>query len=418
MMPNTDLQPLSLFQLNCRVQDAIEMEFDEPIWLQAELSSVNVRGPHCYLDFVQKAVNGNTVMATAKGHIWGNKRQLIFSYFEKETGRPLSAGMQVMVQVEVRFDPNYGYSLNVIDINPAFTMGEIALRRQEIIRQLTEEGILEMNKELPLPRLLKRIAVISSEGAAGWGDFRNQLLANSYGLAFDVKLFPAIMQGEQVERTIISALNQIALEYDKWDAVVIIRGGGAVADLTGFDTLALAENVAQFPLPIITGIGHERDDTVIDLVSHTRVKTPTAAAGFIIEHQLDELALIDSIRKQLQERTKAALYAEHLKLKQITINLPNVCRTYQMGQVHKIELLTNQIKQSVGQYFQKQNHRLELVRTQIEAANPERLFRLGYSVARINGKAIKDASELAPGDVVTISFSKGNAEATINEIKE
>ena len=273
---------LSLYELNLRVRSVLEDTLCEPVWIQAELSSVSTRGPHCYVEFVQKAEGGNTFIAKAKGQIWANKWVLIRPYFEQTTGQPLSAGMQVMVQVEVTFHEVYGYSLNVLDINPTYTLGDIARRRQEILRQLEEEGVINLNKELELPVPVQRIAVISSESAAGWGDFQNQLLQNEYGLAFTVQLFPAVMQGERVEPTIIEALNQIAAEMDRWDVVVIIRGGGATSDLTGFDTLALAENVAQFPLPVITGIGHERDDTVLDIVSHTRVKTPTAAAEFLI----------------------------------------------------------------------------------------------------------------------------------------
>ena len=216
-------------------------------------------------------------------------------------------------------------------------LGDIARRRQEILRQLEEEGIIDLNKELELPVPVQRIAVISAEGAAGWGDFQHQLLNNEYGLAYQVQLFTAVMQGERVEPTIIAALNQIAAEQDRWDVVVIIRGGGATSDLTGFDTLALAENVAQFPLPVITGIGHERDDTVLDLVSHTRVKTPTAAAEFIIHLGVEQLLRIDNLRTSITDAALQLLHQQQMRLERITGRIPSLWELYKTNHLHRLD---------------------------------------------------------------------------------
>ena len=266
------MEALTLYELNGLVRETLELTLSDAYWVKAEISELRVNR-HCYMELVQKDARGNGIVAKARAQVWANVWAFIRPMFEQTTGQALAAGMQVLVKVEVTFHELYGYSLNVTDIDPAYTLGDIAQRRLEILQQLKDEGIDTMNKELPLPRLLQRIAVISSASAAGYGDFCNQLNNNQRGLAFKTELFAAAMQGNEVENSVIAALNRIAERVDEWDVVVIIRGGGATSDLQGFDSLLLAENVAQFPLPVITGIGHERDDTVIDMISHTRVKT-------------------------------------------------------------------------------------------------------------------------------------------------
>lgn len=286
---------MRLYELNRMVHELIEGEFTDTYWVTAELSDVKTHGKHCYMEFIEKSALTNDLIAKASGHIWANVWSRLRPIFENATGQPLSNGMQVMVNVEVTFSEKYGYSLNVVDIDPTYTLGDIAKRRKEIIDQLKSDGVFDLNKELPLPTVLNRIAVISSSSAAGYQDFCHQIENNSYGLGFKVQLFPAVMQGSNVESSVIDALDKIHSEKEKWDVVVIIRGGGATSDLSGFDSYDLGLNVAQFPLPIITGIGHERDNTVIDEVSHTRVKTPTAAAEFIIEHQYEELCRLEEM---------------------------------------------------------------------------------------------------------------------------
>ena len=406
---------LSLYELNLRVRAVLEDSLSEPVWIQAELSSVSTRGQHCYLEFVQKAEQGNTFIAKARGQIWGSKWALIRPYFEQTTGQPLSPGMQVMVLVEVTFHEMYGYALNVIDINPTYTLGDIARRRQEILRQLEKEGIIDLNKELQLPVPVQRIAVISAEGAAGWGDFHNQLVNNQYGLAFRVKLFPAVMQGERVEPTIIEALNQIAAEQDRWDVVVIIRGGGATSDLTGFDTLSLAENVAQFPLPVITGIGHERDDTVLDLVSHTRVKTPTAAAEFLIHQGVAQLQQIDALKTAISTGAKQMLHQQQMRLERVTGRIPSLWELYKTNHLHRLDTLFADLQNAIRTIFDRQHHRLELLTTQLDAADPIRIYRLGYSVVRKDGRAVRDASMLRPNDEVEITMEQGTTKAVIKK---
>lgn len=268
------MEALTLYELNGLVRGTLERTLQAEYWLQAELSEVReAYNGHCYLEFVQKSVNGRDLVAKARGVIWAGMYRLLKPMFERETGRTLSPGLKVLVKVGVTFHELYGYSLTVTDIDPAYTLGDMARLRREILARLEADGILNDNKELSLPLSANRIAVISSATAAGYGDFCNQLLRNDYRLRFTVRLFPAVMQGEHVESSVLAALDAVMARQDDWDAVVIIRGGGATSDLSGFDTYLLAAACAQFPLPVITGIGHERDDTVIDLVAHTRVKT-------------------------------------------------------------------------------------------------------------------------------------------------
>lgn len=408
---------MTLYELNHIVSQVISSTFIEPMWLEAEVMDVHESRGHCYMEFVQKHKHTETIIAKARGQVWAQKWAVIRPYFEQVTGQRLAAGMKVLVLVEVTFHEQYGYSLNIVDINPTFTLGDIARRRQEILQQLEEEGIADMNKELPLPRLLQRIAVISASGAAGWGDFHDQLINNAYGLAFRVELFEAVMQGERVEQSIISALNRIAHDIDNWDVVVIIRGGGASADLNGFDTLPLAENVAQFPLPVITGIGHERDDTVLDFISHTRVKTPTAAAEFILQHQLDELTVLASLQERLISSATNVLTKERLRMERMTMKLPSLFSTFKNNESHRLDLLWLQMTTALRARLQAQHNAIDLYEAKLRANTPEHVLRLGYSIVRHNGKAVTSANALSLGDEIIITHADGTTSATVSSDK-
>ena len=303
-MTNNDRYTLR--ELNLMVRDAIEMELPDEYWVEAELSECRERSGHCYMELIEKDEHTNTPVARASAKCWRQTWQLLQPHFERATGQPLHAGLKVLLHVSTQFHEAYGFSWIVTDIDPTYTIGDMARKRQEIIRQLKEEGVFDLQRELSIPMFAKRIAVISAAGAAGYGDFVRQLEDNEYGFKFEVQLFPAIMQGEQVESSIINALEQIysltatsSPLNSPFDVVCILRGGGATADLSGFDTLPLAENVAQFPLPIITGIGHERDESILDMVSNSRVKTPTAAAALLIDNLLQVLTRIDSAQQRI-----------------------------------------------------------------------------------------------------------------------
>ena len=407
-------QALSLYELNGLVKRAICHCMPETYWVQAELSDVrsNYSG-HCYLEFVQKDAGGNNLIAKARGTIWSNIYKMLKPYFEQETGQAFVAGIKVLVQVLVDFHELYGYSLTVLDIDPTYTVGDLERKRREILRQLEEEGVIDLNKELEMPMLPQRVAVISSATAAGYGDFCNQLANNPRGYGFHTELFPAIMQGERVEASIIAALDTIYNRMDEFDVVVIIRGGGATSDLSGFDTYELAANCAQFPLPIITGIGHERDDTVIDRIAHTRVKTPTAAAEYLIA-RMDKCAdALDEMSARLMESVRRLLLWEHQRMERLRQRIPSA--VYKRIADAKYGLLSAQrdLQMVSRQFLSVKKHRLELLQQRLNDALPEKQLARGYSITLKNGKTVKDASILKDGDKLTTMFYQGQVESVI-----
>ena len=407
-------QALSLYELNGLVKRSIRSCLPDTYWVQAELSDVrsNYSG-HCYLEFVQKDARGNNLIAKARGTIWSNVYKMLKPYFEQETGQALIAGIKVLVQVSVDFHELYGYSLTVLDIDPTYTVGDLERKRREILRQLEEEGVIDLNKELEMPMLPQRVAVISSATAAGYGDFCNQLANNPRGYGFHTELFPAIMQGERVEASIIAALDTIYNRMDEFDVVVIIRGGGATSDLSGFDTYELAANCAQFPLPIITGIGHERDDTVIDRIAHTRVKTPTAAAEYLIA-RMDKCAdALDEMSARLMESVRRLLLWEHQRMERLRQRIPSA--VYKRIADAKYGLLSAQrdLQMASRQFLSVKKHRLELLQQRLNDALPEKQLARGYSITLKNGKTVKDASILKDGDKLITMFYQGQVESVI-----
>ena len=407
-------QALSLYELNSLVKRSIRTCMPDTYWVQAELSDVrsNYSG-HCYLEFVQKDASGNNLIAKARGTIWSNIYKMLKPYFEQETGQAFTSGIKVLVQVSVEFHELYGYSLTVLDIDPTYTVGDMERKRREILRQLEEEGVIDLNKELEMPMFPQRVAVISSPTAAGYGDFCNQLANNPRGYGFRTELFPAIMQGERVEESVLSALDAIYQRMDEFDVVVIIRGGGATSDLSGFDTYLLAASCAQFPLPIITGIGHERDDTVIDKVAHTRVKTPTAAAEFLIAC-MDQLAnRLDELAYRLQQGVRNRLLWEHRRMEGLKQRIPNA--VYKRIGDAKYTLLSSQrnLQMASRQFLSIKKHRLELLQQRLNDALPEKQLARGYSITLKDGKAVKDTSLLKEGDVVTTRLFNGEVKSVI-----
>lgn len=427
--------PLSLYELNALVRQSVRLSMPDAYWVQAELSDVRTNySGHCYLEFVQKDPKSNALLAKARGIVWSNVFRELKPYFERETGQAFVAGLKVLVRVTVDFHELYGYSLTVSDIDPTYTLGDMAKRRREILQRLEEEGVLTLNKELELPELTQRIAVISSPTAAGYGDFCDQLERNAFGFVFYTKLFPAVMQGEQVEASIIRALNRINAGHGRWDVVVIIRGGGATSDLSGFDTYELATNCAQFPIPIITGIGHERDDTVIDKVAHTRVKTPTAAAEFLINHlreTADRLETYASFfyqevpewlgqQKERLERWVARIPArvqmriqnEGFRQERLVKRVHLAWQARMMRETYRLQL-DGRLNVALQSRLRREGGRLQLLEQQVRAASPELLLQKGYSITLKNGKAVTDASALHPGDEVVTRVAKGEFKSKV-----
>lgn len=402
------METFSLYELNGMVRDAVASALDEEYWVRAEMSSVNVNAAgHCFVELVQKNEKGNNLLAKARATIWAGRFQIIRQYFEQETGQSFSAGISVQLQVTVQFHELYGLTYVVQDIDPAYTLGDLARRRKEILRRLEEEGTLDMNKELPMPLLPHRVAVISSETAAGYGDFCNQLRSNPFGFVFYTRLFPAVMQGDRVEESVIAALDAVAAERDLWDVVVIIRGGGATSDLAGFDTYALASNCAQFPLPIITGIGHERDDTVIDLVAHTRVKTPTAAAAFLIDSAGKAALMVEERVKIISGGVQEKLVREQQRLQFLSARVPAAYGLRKANEEYLLALRQQKVSAAVQAQLAGQKHRLELVEKVLAGASPENILRRGYSITYLKGRAVRSASEVGEDEVLLTRLAEG-----------
>lgn len=406
---------LTLFDLNALVRRSLEECLPDEYWIQAELSDVrsNTTG-HCYLEFIQKDPRSNNLVAKARGMIWSNVFRLLKPYFEETTGQSFASGIKVLVKVTVQFHELYGYSLTVLDVDPTYTLGDIARRRREILQQLEEEGVLTLNKELEFPLLPQRVAVISSATAAGYGDFCHQLQNNPRGYYFYAELFPALMQGHQVEESVLSALDKINARSKDFDVVVIIRGGGATSDLSGFDTYLLAAACAQFPLPVITGIGHERDDTVLDSVAHTRVKTPTAAAELLIsrmDEAADELAYLAS---RLRESASAFLEREQRRLVDCRTRIPSLIIRRLSDARFRVAAAHKDLLRASAALLSRKKHRLELLQQRVADASPEKLLARGYSITLKDGKPVSDASRISEGDEITTRLYRGEFISIVN----
>lgn len=406
---------LSLYELNNMVSQLIEQTLPDEVWVTGEMAEGRPgTGGHFYGELVQKDARGVNIIARARIIIWARNYNMLRVRFARETGTELRAGMKVQLLVRVTFHEQYGYSLNVLDVDSSYTLGDMARRRQEILRQLEEDGIIDDNRTLPLPTLLQRIAVISSDKAAGYGDFCDQLLCNDYGLRFHVQLFPAIMQGTRVEETILAALDSIAAQEDRWDAVVIIRGGGAVTDLSDFDSYPLAAAIAQFPLPVFTGIGHDRDETVLDRVAHRALKTPTAVAAFLLDHQCAHLSRLLDLQQRLTQAALRRLEREKQRLENLSGTLPMAFGRVRERQEHRLETLRNRLQSAILLKLERERHRLQLMEQRTNSLDPSLLLKRGYSMTMVGDRIITDANQLQPGDVLTTLFANGAVTSTVN----
>lgn len=415
-MTNSDY---SLHELNRMVRSVLENSLDDEYWVVGELSDASQGyGGHFYGELIEKEEDGKRILARARVTCWARAYNMISMRFMRDTGQSMHAGMKVRILVRITFHEQYGYALNIIDVDSHFTLGDMARRRREILEQLEKDGIIHDNKELSLPRLLTRIAVISAEGAAGYGDFCNQLASNDYGLYFHVHLFPAVMQGNRVEETIASALQTIADEYRQWDVVVIIRGGGATGDLSDFDSYLLASCIAQFPIPVITGIGHERDETVLDYVAHTRVKTPTAAAAFLIEHQAQEAALLDDLYRRISRTAREQLLRERQRLDLQATMLPLLTHRITERMLNQIEQIRTRLSSSLHLHIQREYHKLDLIGQRLKTANPAELLRRGFTITTCRGKAVTDITDIQPGDSLHTFTINGEINSTVTSCKK
>ena len=383
------MEKYSLKELCDWIQEIVENDLPNRYWVCAEIASMSVRG-HCYMELVEKAENG-ILAAKVRATCWSNVYHLLSAYFLQETGQSLHTGLQVMLEVSVEYHAVYGLSLNVWNIDPTYTLGDLAKQRQVTIQQLTEDGVMNLQKALQIPSLPRRVAVISSADAAGYGDFCDQLKHNRFGFKFHVQLYPAVVQGDTAARSVVQALNSIAALEEEWDVVVIIRGGGASTDMSCFDDYNLASHCAQFPLPIIAGIGHTRDVSVVDMVVHTSVKTPTAAAEWLIERVAEQVERVGSLMLRLQRATQNAVSREK----------------------NRLLLYEQQIFNAVRGKAVRERGKLDLWMKTIELHSPERIFKMGYSLTMVNGKMVRSQSEVNEGDVLETHLHDGVIQSVV-----
>jgi exodeoxyribonuclease VII large subunit len=462
-MKDKDGEISKLSELQDEIRKVLQGNFQKPRWVVAEISEIkeNLSG-HCYLDLVEKDEHSDALQAKARATIWASAYRMLKPYFETTTGYELGTGIKIMVSALVEYHPVYGLSLNIKDIDPSYTLGDLERKRQEIIARLEKEGVLNMNKETSLVLVPQKIAVISSRTAAGYEDFIDQLLDNPYGYKFYLRLYPAVMQGEQAEDSIIRALERIFEHEDIFDLVVIIRGGGSKSDLACFDSYELAFHVSQFPLPVITGIGHEQDDTITDMVAHTRLKTPTAVAGFLVDRLSSFESSLDEASEQLVNASQSILHETQLHLQLLRQRFETLSRSYLSDKNekylrtiatarhliqrtigdHTLRLfrLTEQLKNNSGNVpvrkrmeiagaadkliqqvkilFERENKRLENSARLMAYAEPAQILKLGFSITRSEGKAIKNPSLLNTGDLIETELSEGKIGSKVTDIKK
>lgn len=402
---------ITLSQLQRLVKETLHERFALPVWVSAEISEIKVNySGHCYLELVEKGGDNGVPLAQSRAVIWRTAYPRIAGYFEAETGQRLAAGIKILAKVAVNYHELYGFSLQITDIDPTYTLGDMERQRQMTIAQLQKEGVWDMNREAPMPVVVQRVAVVSSANAAGYQDFRKELAKSPY--RFEVTLFDAFMQGAAAEESIVTALCAVAERMDEFDAVVLIRGGGSASDLNCFNAYRLCAHVAQFPLPILTGIGHDKDTSVADMVAHTALKTPTAVAGWLVERMTQTEGWLDYAALQLHDATKAAMHASEVRLERLTGDLRQMSGDLLTRQRLRAEHLSALLPEAVRNFLARQATRLDNAAELIAGRSPERILRLGFAVVRTGGKAVVSARDVRKGDALEIEVADGTIHGT------
>lgn len=427
---------MTLLQLQQRVTALLAVAATRDVWVTAELMDVAVRGGHCYMELVQKDPAGAATVAKARGIIWAGQYARLAAKFFAATGQRFATGLKVMVRVSVNYHAVFGMSLVISDIDPAYTMGDLLRRRREILARLQSEGILGQNRSLEWPAVPWRVAVVSAPGAAGYGDFVSQLLRNRFRLRFKVKLFPAVMQGDRAPSTVMAALEAVATDDTGWDCVVIIRGGGATSDLAAFEDYDLAAAVAMFPLPVIVGIGHERDVTVLDYVANMRVKTPTAAAEWLVGRGHEALTALHALGSDIAAAARAVTEGHRRRLAScsgLLPVLPGAVVERQRARLAsaasglamlvgrtdaartRLGSIADGLVAAIGNLMSRRRDSLDAAGRLLDALSPQAILRRGFSVTRVDGQAVTSAAQLTPGAVITTILADGSVQSTVNE---
>ena len=453
---------MSLSELQFLIRDVLYTSLPDAYWVVAEISEIkeNYAG-HAYLELIEKHEYDSNIRARARGIIWNKQYRFLRPLFESTTGESLRVGLKVLVRVKIEYHETYGLSLVINDIDPAFTLGEMALKRQQILKRLEEEGVLDMNKELDFPIAPQKIAVISSGNAAGYGDFIKQLSGNPGSFAFSYVLFEAVMQGNETEKSVINALDMISEKTDLFDVVVIIRGGGSQSDLSWFDNYNIAFHVTQFPLPVITGIGHDKDLSVTDIVAYRTEKTPTAVADFLVncminaENRINQLGLtiselVNDMLEEYRTRINGAsmkiipmarvkLSLEREKLSSTMLELTNVGKEYILREKYKSDASLLKLVSAVTNYFRIKDslmaeslddlagtslkmisegkQKIDLMSGSLKILNPENVLKRGFTITSLKGRIINSAENIRAGDIINTRFSNGSAESEVKRTK-
>lgn len=411
----TSEQSLTLLDLQRMVRATLESRFRDPLWISAEISELKVnRSGHCYLNLVEKGATDGAPRAEARAVIWKSAYLPMASMFEAATGATLRAGLRVLVRVVVTYHEIYGFSLQIIDIDPRYTLGEIERRRRETIARLQQDGVWDMNRELELPRPTLRIAIVSSDTAAGYQDFMNELGRSTY--RFQTTLFRSLMQGDAAEESIIAALKDIAQREEDFDVVAIIRGGGSTSDLALFDSYLIASYVAQFPLPIFSGIGHDKDVSVVDMVAHTSLKTPTAVATKLVEMADYEMTLVENFASEIAHNVEDMLHGEELRLYTHGVNISREATRHISNHEKRIELLKDGLLSRVEYMISTEEQRLNAAERTLQSYSLDNILRLGFAVARNQEGVLKSIANTRIGESVDIELLDGVVGAEIKSI--
>lgn len=413
MQTNTHI---TLSELQRLVKATLNERFALPVWVSAEVSEIKVNySGHCYLELVEKGGDNGVPLAQSRAVIWRTAYPRIAGYFEAETGQRLAAGIKILAKVAVNYHELYGFSLQITDIDPSYTLGDMERQRQQTIARLRKEGVWDMNREGGMPAVVQRVAVVSSANAAGYQDFCNELAKSPY--RFRLTLFDAFMQGAAAEESIVAALCAVADRMDEFDAVVIIRGGGSASDLNCFNAYRLCAHVAQFPLPVLTGIGHDKDTSVADMVAHTALKTPTAVAGWLVERMAGIDGWLDYAALQLHDATRGAMHTSEVRLERLAGEIRQSARELLTPRRLRTEHLAEQLPQAVRDLLARQATRLGNAAELVAGRSPERILRLGFAVVRTRGKAVLSVGDVRTGDALDIEVADGRINATVNEKK-
>ena len=413
----TPQESLTLYDLQRMVRGALESRFSDPVWISAEISELKLNNTgHCYLNLVEKGAGGGTPRAEARAMIWRSAYKNIATTFEQATGSPLCSGLKVLVRVVVNFHETYGYSLQIIDIDPSYTLGDVERRRRETIEQLMADGIWDMNRELTLARPTLRIAVVSSATAAGYRDFMRELGRNNY--RFRTTLFESTMQGDGGEDSVVAALEEIAAKEEEFDMVAIIRGGGSTSDLALFDSYRIASHIAQFPLPVVTGIGHDKDVSVADMVAHTHCKTPTAVATFFAELADAELNIVEEYASSIANEVESILQNEAMRVYTLSTDIERIATAHINDGLNRLNTIRSALHSRLELIFSTESHRLKEFERTLQTYSIDNILQLGFALVRSGNKTITSIADNKVGDSIDVELRDGVLSAEIKSIKQ